>query len=75
MLCCPRQIAAVLKRDLGKVCSQLDDVELQLYGAETWRGRGCTPRMVLEYARAQGPGACVLHEDRVVSTLPGPEPL
>ena len=75
MLCCPRQIAAVLKRDLGEVCSRMDDVEHALYGTDTWRDRGCTPRMVLEFARAQGLGACILHEDRVVSTLPGPDPL
>ena len=75
MLCCPRQIAAVLRRDLGEVCSQLDDAEQELYGTETWRERGCTPRMVLEFARSQGLGACILHEDRVVSTLPGPHPL
>lgn len=75
MLCCPRQIAAVLKRDLGEVCSLMDDAERALYGTDSWRERGCTPRMVLEFARAQGLGACILHEDRVVSTLPGPLPL
>ena len=75
MLCCPRQIAAVLKRDFGEVCSQLDDVEQRLYSTGDWRERGCTGRMVIEYAKAHGHGACVLHEDRVVETLPGPNAL
>ena len=75
MLCAPRQIAAVLKLDFGIVCSQLDDVEQKVYGTSEWRERGCTGRMIIEYAREHGHGACVLHEDRVVSTLPGPNPL
>ena len=74
MLCAPRQIAAVLKRDFGEVCSQMDDVEQRVYATGDWRERGCTARMIIEYARDGGHGACVLHEDRVVSTLPGPNP-
>ena len=31
--------------------------------------------MIIEHAKAHGHGACVLHEDRVVSTLSGPNPL
>ena len=47
MLCCPRQMAAVLRRDFGEVYSELDDVERTLYGTGTWRERGCTGRMIV----------------------------
>ena len=60
---------------MGTVCSQMDNVEQTVYGTAEWRERGCTPRLIVEYARAQGHGACVLHADKVVATLPGPGPL
>ena len=53
MLCCPRQMAAVLKKDFGVICSDLSAIERQLYQTETWQEKGCTPRMVIEYCRSR----------------------
>ncbi len=36
MLCCPRQMAAVLKADFGAICTDLSAIERQLYQTETW---------------------------------------
>ena len=69
--CCPRQIAAVLKADLAQVCHDLTLVEQGLYKRSTWREEGCTPRMVLGYARMHCLGCCVLHAGRVIESIPG----
>ena len=46
-LCCPRQIAAVLRLDFGTVCDDLAKVERLLYNTEKWEEDGVTPRMVI----------------------------
>ena len=55
-LCCPRQIASILKLDVGEVCQDLLTVERALYQTETWEEVGCSPRMVHEYCRMNGLG-------------------
>ncbi len=70
-LCCPRQIASILKLDLSEVCRDLLTVERALYQTENWEEVGCIPKMVLEYARMNGLGCCILHNEQVVDTLPG----
>ena len=47
-LCAPRQIAAVLKRDLDQVVADLLAIELLLYNTADLYTRGCTPRVVIE---------------------------
>ncbi len=71
MLCCPRQMAAVLKLDIGNVCSDLSVIERILYQTDSWQEKGATPRMVLEYCRMHALGAAVVHNEAVVETLPG----
>ena len=69
-LCCARQIAAVTGKDVDVVCDLLDACE---QGA--WRERGATAKMIFEYARRQELGACCLHNDRVIESMPGKRPL
>ncbi len=49
-LCCPRQIASILKLEIADVCQDLLRVERALYQTETWEEVGATPRMVLNTA-------------------------
>ena len=70
-LCCPRQIASILKVDVGEVCQDLLTVERALYQTESWEEVGCSPRMVLEYCRTNGLGCAVVHNESVIETLPG----
>ncbi len=70
-LCCPRQIAAVLKLDFGTVCNDLATVERLLYQTEKWEEEGVTPRMVLELCRMTGWGCAIVHHEQVLETLPG----
>ena len=74
-LCCPRQIAAVLRLDLGEVIQQLGEVELALYQTSELEERGCTPLMLLEFAKKRQIGCVVLHNEAVIETLVGPTPL
>ena len=69
-LCAPRQIAALLKRDLDEICDELRAVELRLHGTDTL-DQGCTSRVILEYCRERGYGAAVVHNEAVIETLPG----
>ena len=52
MLCVPRQIAGILSLDFGMVCEELQEIERILYGKEDMMQKGCTPRMVIEFARS-----------------------
>ncbi len=70
-LCCPRQIASVLKLEVGAVCEDLLAVERALYQTENWEEVGCSPRMVLEYCRMNGLGCVIVHNEQVLETLPG----
>ena len=70
-LCCPRQIASILRLDLAEVCRDLLIVERALHQTESMEEIGCTPRMILEYARMNGLGCCILHNEQVIETLPG----
>ena len=75
MACVPRQIAAVLKRDVGEVCEDMSIIERALYGDERWPDKGCTPNMVLAYARMHDLGAAVIHNEQVIETIPGNRPV
>jgi hypothetical protein len=41
MLCCPRQMAAVLKKDFGVICSDLSAIERHLAGEGVHASHGC----------------------------------
>jgi hypothetical protein len=69
-LCAPRQIAAVLKRDLDEICDELREAELRLSGTDTV-DQGVTRRVILEFCRQHGLGAAVVHNERVVETIAG----
>ena len=75
MACVPRQIAAVLKRDFGEVCEDMSIIERALYGDERWPDKGCSPNMVLAYARMHDLGAAVIHNEQVIETIPGKRPV
>ncbi|MCP3866237.1 MAG: hypothetical protein GY695_24480, partial [Aestuariibacter sp.] len=76
-LCCPRQMAAILRRDMGEICEDLSTAHRALYPdePEDWESRGCTPRMILAYCKQHGLGCAVVHNEQVIETLPGPTPL
>jgi hypothetical protein len=69
-LCAPRQIAAILKRDLGEICDELREAELRLTGTDTIE-QGVTSRVILEFCRRHGLGAAIIHKERVIETLAG----
>ena len=75
MCCVPRQIAAVLKRDFGEVCEDMSIAERVLYGDEQWPEKGCTPNMVLEYAKMHSLGVAVIHNEQVIESIPGKRPV
>ena len=74
-MCVARQIAQVLGVSYDQVVDELDDCEMAVYGTDTWRERGASAKMIFEYARRRGLGACVIHGERVLETPPGPSPL
>jgi hypothetical protein len=67
----PRQIAAVLRRDMGQVCIELTKASLQLYGTEVWEDQGATPRMVLEFCKNNAYGCVIVHNEEVIESLAG----
>jgi hypothetical protein len=69
-LCAPRQIAALLKRDLDEICDELRAVELRLHGTDSL-DQGCTSPVILEWCRERGYGAAAVHNEQVLETLPG----
>ncbi len=74
-LCGPRQMAALLKCDMGEICTELSRISQELYGTEQWEDDGATPRMVMEYCRRQGCGCVVIHNEEVIENLPGADPV
>jgi hypothetical protein len=69
-LCAPRQIAAILKRDFEEICDALRDVEFRMTGTDTL-DQGCSSRLILEFCKQHGYGAAMMHNGRVLETLPG----
>jgi hypothetical protein len=69
-LCAPRQIAAILKRNLDEICEALRDVEQHLSGTDTLE-QGVTSRVILDFCGRHGLGAAVVHNERVIETLVG----
>ncbi len=70
-LCCPRQIAAVLKLDFVAVCEDLLVIERGLYQTETWEEEGCTIEMIIAYTQMHGLGCCIVHNEQVLETRAG----
>jgi hypothetical protein len=69
-LCAPRQIAAILKRDLDEICDELREAKLRSSGSDTV-DQGVTSRVILEFCRQHGFGAAIVHNERVIETLAG----
>ncbi len=69
-LYCPRQLAAVLNKDLEAVCHELDEMN-----GTAWRQGGCTGRMVFDFCRRRGFGCTCLHGDKVIEVLPRRSPV
>jgi hypothetical protein len=70
-MCCPRQMAVLLKLDFGAVCQDMTMLSRLLYQTEVWEEKGATPRMVLEYCRMYHLGCAIVHNEAVIETLPG----
>jgi hypothetical protein len=69
-LCAPRQIAAILKRDMDEICDELREAELRLSGSDTV-DQGVTSRVILEFCRQHGFGAAVVWNEKVIETMAG----
>jgi hypothetical protein len=69
-LCVPRQIAAILKRDLDEICDELREAEHRLLGTDTI-DQGVTSRVILQFCKQHGFGAAIVHNERVIETLAG----
>ena len=67
----PRQMAAVLRCDVGGIGSQFTQISLQLYGTEQWEEEGATPRMIIECCKKQGYGCVAARNEEVIETAPG----
>ena len=50
-LCCIRQIAALTKLPADDVTALMDDCEEMVYGTSSWRERGVTGTMILEFSK------------------------
>ena len=74
MLCVPRQVAAILSLDFGMVVEELQEIERILYGTEDMMEKGCTPRMVIEFARSRTLAASILHNGKVLESISGSNP-
>ena len=57
------------------MAQELAEIEVRLYGSSVWEAKGCTPRMVLEFARGRGLGASIIHNGSALEQMPGPTPL
>ena len=69
-LCAPRQIAAVLKLSFDEVCEELLEAGARLSSSVSLE-LGCTSRTILEFCKARGLGAAIVHNEQVIETLPG----
>ena len=67
-MCARRQIASILKQDLGEICHQLTQISHELYGNTE---EGATPRMILEFCRRREYGCVLVRNEEVVETLAG----
>ena len=74
-LCVPRQVAALLALDFGLVCNEFEILEQKAYGTRDMHTKGCTPRLVLEFAKERGLGCAILHNGALLEQYPGPNPL
>jgi len=74
-LCAPRQIAAVLKCDLDQVVADLVAIELLLYNTADLHTRGCTPRVIIEYAKKHELACVLLHNEKTVEIVTGNRPI
>jgi len=73
--CCIRQISDITKMSVEEVSDQMDECELTLYGTDVWRHQGCTSKLIFEFARRTGRGACLVHGGKSIEVLTGPDAL
>ena len=66
--CAQRQIASILKQDLGGICYKFAEINKKLYGNDV---EGVTPRMVMEFCRNNDYGCVLVHNESIITTLPG----
>ena len=70
-LCAPRQMAALLKQDVGEICYKLTQISRELYKTEVWEENGATPRMIMEFCKKESYGCVVVWNEEVIETLTG----
>jgi hypothetical protein len=67
-MCAQRQIASILKQDLGGICYKFAEINKKMYGNDL---EGVTPNMVLEFCRNNDYGCVLVHNESIITTLPG----
>ena len=53
----------------------IDDFQDAIYGTNQWRECGITRKIVFEFAKRSGRGACMLHHGSAVDVLPSGQTL
>ena len=66
-LCVPRQMASILKRDFGEVCTELD-------GLKGENMEGYSAATVIAYAKEHGLGYCFVFNNEVLDSSQGTRP-
>jgi hypothetical protein len=67
--CAQRQIASILKQDLGGICHKFAQINKTIYGHNDLEV--VTPKMVLEFCRNHDYGCVLVHNENIITTLPG----
>ena len=75
MLCVPRQLAALLRKDFSEICTELEEAEQALYGTCVWQTEGCSPRMIFEFCRRKELACVAVHMDAVIEVQAGNKPI
>lgn len=70
-LCCPRQMARLLKEDFEEVCLKLDDCSSDVHGSQDWRQRGVSVAMLEDCARRHQPTLSLWRAEHCLSQLDG----
>lgn len=70
-LCCPRQMAKILRADFVNVCLNLDDCSMDVHGSLDWRERGVSVAALEDDARRHQHNRSLWMAEQCVSQLDG----
>lgn len=70
-LCCPIQMARILKEDFEEVCLKLDDCSTDVHGSQDWRQRGVSVARLEDYASRHQHPLSLWRAEHCLSQLDG----